>query len=150
MAINLAANIEHRYVAKELWEVFLNHVVLFIYHLLPNLFFDLLLSGRISRISAHESIHLFKLFFLLVHLLFHTVTYDLFEFDIIICYNSVGEFRILMQDVVKFGWFAQVMLLDPHDLTLDSLSLHVSENLVKEVLVSLTLTARWNLDRLLR
>ena len=38
-----------------------------------------------------------------------------------------------MQDVVKFGWFAQVMLLDPHDLTLDSLSLHVSENLVKEV-----------------
>ena len=136
VVVNLARDIEHSYVAEKLREVLLDHIVLLINHLLCDGIFDFLLCLCIVRISIHETIHLLKLLLFALHLLFHAGTDNLFEFDVIISCYGITELWVLMEYVVKLSWVAQVMLLDSHRLSMNSLSLLVPENLVKEVLSS--------------
>lgn len=101
MSVNLARDIEHCYLTKELREVLLNEVILLIYHVFPYFFLNLSLSLSVIRVSIHQSIHSFHFLFLLILLLFKSLTNDLNELFIIICSNGIAQLRILVKNIVK-------------------------------------------------
>jgi hypothetical protein len=136
MAIELAVDVKHGDLTEKLWEILLDHIVLFIYHILTYVFFDLFLGLNIVRVSVHEPIHLFHLLLLSVHLVFESSANNLSQLNIIISRDGITQLWVLVKDVVKLVGVAQVVSFQTGCLLVDALSGLALENLVKEVLTS--------------
>ena len=150
MIIDLASNVKHCDVSKELWEVLLHHVVLLIDQVLSDFLFNLLLCLNVIWIRVHEPVLFLHLLSLSFQLILESLTHYLLEFDVIISRYSITELWVLVQYVMQFIWIAKIVSLKFHCLIMNLLSLLVLKYLVKEVGSSCASLDGWKLNLLFR
>ena len=70
------------------------------------------MRGLIIRVSIHQSVLLFHLFPLMLHVLFQSFTHYLTDFKVIFSRYGVAQLWILVQNIVKLLGIVKILLLE--------------------------------------
>lgn len=133
LPIHLTSDVQHGYVTEELREHLLCELIILVYELLPNLFLDFFLRCLIIRVSIHQSVLLFHLFSLMLHVLFQSFSHYLTYFKVIFSRYGVAQLWILVQNIVQLLGIVKILLLEQVCLSFNLIIHFVVKSLVKEV-----------------